>query len=109
MNESEELLLTLRRHKVAARHGDVYDPLNFEGDRDSSSLGDAIVIELVNRFASEVEQSLGADLPDATVLELRQIDHIRPLLLVPIWLEGLLERTCPSPAVRKRAKTVWTA
>ena len=41
ITESDELLQTMRRHKVTARHGDAYDPLSFEGDRDLSCLGDA--------------------------------------------------------------------
>lgn len=105
--ESEELLEALRRHRVLARHGDIYDPLNFTEDRDTSSLGDCIVIELVGRFQREVEQELGAELPEAVVHALREIDHIRPLLLVPVWMDGLLERTCPLPAVRKRIKAIW--
>ncbi len=43
ITESDELLQTMRRHKVTARHGDLYDPLSFEGDRDAASLGDALV------------------------------------------------------------------
>lgn len=105
--ESEELLDALRRHRVLARHGDVFDPLNFVQDRDASSIGDAIVIELVQRFAAEVEAELGTDLPNATLAGLREIDHIRPLLLVPVWLDGLLERTCTAPAIRKQIKQVW--
>ena len=107
MTESEELLRTLRRHKVAARHGDLYDPFNFEGDRDASSLGDVIVIELINRFAAEVEAGLADELPASTVMGLREIDNIRPLMLIPVWIDGLLERTCALPAMRKRVKTVW--
>ena len=34
ISESDELLQAMRRHKVAARHGDIFDPLSFEGDRD---------------------------------------------------------------------------
>ncbi len=105
--EDDDLLQVMRRHKVAARHGDLYDPLNFEGDRDSSSLGDGIVIELVNRFAAEVERQLGGELPVATLLGLREIDNIRPTLLVPVWIEGLLERTCSFPSMRKLVKTIW--
>ncbi len=97
----------MRRHKVTARHGDIYDPLSFEGDRDASSLSDAIVIDLVGRFAAEVEAAMGDSLPVATLLELRELDHLRPLLLVPVWLDGLLERTCPALAMRKRVKTLW--
>jgi hypothetical protein len=107
ITESEELLTAMRRHKVCARHGDLFDPINFEGDRDSSSLGDAIVIELLGRFASEVQTQLADELPGAALLGLREIDNIRPLLLIPVWLDGLLERTCSLPSMRKRVKTVW--
>lgn len=106
-HESEELLDVMRRHKIIARHGDIYDPFNFEGDRNTSSLGDAIVIELLNRFPAAVENELGNDLPDATIAGLREIDNVRPLLLVPVWIDGLLERTCAFPELRKRVKVVW--
>jgi UDP-2,3-diacylglucosamine pyrophosphatase LpxH len=105
--EGDELLETLRRHRVCARHGDIYDPFNFEGDRDASSLGDAIVIELLNRFSARVEAELGEDLPPATLRGLREIDNIRPLLLVPVWIDGLLERTCSFLAMRKEVKQIW--
>ncbi len=107
ITESDELLQAMRRHKVTARHGDAFDPLSFEGDRDLSGLTDAITLDLVGRFVIEVEQNLGHELPDAAILGLREIDNFRPLLLVPAWIEGLLERTCPQPAVRKRVKQVW--
>jgi UDP-2,3-diacylglucosamine pyrophosphatase LpxH len=106
-NENEELLEALRRHKVFARHGDIYDPFNFEGDRNQSSLGDAIVVELLNRFPAEVEKQMGGDLPDATFAGLREIDNVRPLLLVPVWVDGILERTCAFPELRKRVKIIW--
>lgn len=106
-NESGELLDVLRRHKVFARHGDIYDPFNFEGARNASSLGDAIVIELLNRFPVAVQQALGDDLPQATVLGLRELDNVRPLMLVPVWIDGLLERTCSQASVRRQVKLVW--
>jgi len=107
ITESDELLQIMRRHKVTARHGDIHDPLSFEGDRDASSLGDAIVIELLTRFAGEVESALGDSLPVSALLGLRELDNIRPTLLVPAWMDGLLERTCPLPAQRKQVKTLW--
>jgi len=106
-HESETLLETMRRHKVFARHGDIYDPFNFEGDRNVSSLGDAIVVELLNRFPAVVEEEMGADLPDAAFYGLREIDNVRPLLLVPVWIDGILERTCAFPELRKRVKLIW--
>jgi UDP-2,3-diacylglucosamine pyrophosphatase LpxH len=107
ITESDELLQAMRRHKVTARHGDVFDPLSYEGDRDLSGLSDAIELDLIGRFAVQVEQTLGHEMPDATVLALREIDNFRPLLLVPVWIEGMLERTCPQAAVRKRVKQLW--
>jgi UDP-2,3-diacylglucosamine pyrophosphatase LpxH len=105
--ENEPLLETMRRHRLLARHGDIYDPFNFEQDRDASSLGDVLIIELMNRFTTQVERELGEDLPAAVVLGLREIDNIRPLLLVPVWVDGLLERGCPSSSMRKRVKQIW--
>lgn len=105
--ESDELLDVLRRHKTFARHGDIYDPFNFEEDRDASSLGDAMVIELLSRFSQQVENDMGGDLPADTLRGLREIDNIRPLLLVPVWIDGLLERTCAYPSMRKHVKHIW--
>lgn len=107
--ENPELLDVLRRHKVFARHGDLYDPFNFEGEREISSLGDAIVIELLNRFSSACATELANELPDATLAGLRELDNVRPVLLVPVWIDGLLERTCPLPSQRLRVKRVWDA
>ncbi len=105
--ESNELVQVMRRHKVFARHGDIYDPFNYEGDRDASSLGDVIVLELLNRFGEQVSQQLSDELPDSTLAGLREIDNIRPLLMIPVWIDGLLERSCPQPSIRKEVKRIW--
>ncbi|MCH7753090.1 MAG: hypothetical protein IH898_13180 [Planctomycetes bacterium] len=105
--ESNELVEVMRQHKVFARHGDVYDPFNYEGDRDASSLGDVIVLELLNRFGVKVKQELGNDLSSSALAGLREIDNIRPLLLIPVWIDGLLERCCRQSAVRKEVKRIW--
>jgi UDP-2,3-diacylglucosamine pyrophosphatase LpxH len=107
--EDNELLQIMRRHKVFARHGDVYDPFNFEGDRNASSMGDVVVIELLNRFGAQVARELADELPPSALAGLREIDNIRPLLLAPVWIDGLLERSCPQPSVRKQVKKVWDA
>lgn len=105
--EDDALLETLRRHKTFVRHGDVFDPFNFMGDRDASSLGDAVVVELLNRFAAAAQTQLAGELPQATLAGLRELDNVRPLLLIPVWIDGLLERTCPYPSQRKRVKQLW--
>ncbi len=96
-DESEPLRDLQRRHNVVARHGDVHDPFSFEGDRNGSSLGDAIAIELIDRFTAEAATQLGDELSPALLSGLRETHYIRPLLLAPAWLEGLLRRTCHDP------------
>jgi len=95
-----------RDHKVFARHGDIFDPSNFEHDRDASSLGDVIVIELLDKFGMAVRDHLGSRLPDACDAGLREIDNVRPLSMIPIWVDGLLSNTC-SPELAKEIKTIW--
>jgi UDP-2,3-diacylglucosamine pyrophosphatase LpxH len=104
--ENDELMSLYRKHRVFARHGDIFDKLNFEGNRDASSIGDAVVIELLNRFSLIVSQELGKDLPPACAAGLREIDNVRPLLLVPVWVNGIVARTCP-PVLAQKIKNIW--
>ena len=105
--DDAELQDVMRRHRVFARHGDIYDAFNFAGDRSASSLGDVVVIELLNRFASEISEQLVSELPAATLAGLGELDNLRPSLLAPIWIEGLLERSCPLPTQRTKVKRTW--
>ncbi|MCP4522261.1 MAG: hypothetical protein GY827_11325 [Cytophagales bacterium] len=116
-HESEALIASFKRHNVFARHGDIFDPFNYTGDRDKSSLGDAIVVELLNRFPTLVEKKLTEKYqsqPD--LLEqlkpcfegLKETDNVRPLLYIPIWVDGLLERTCKGhPKIIDEIKEIW--
>ncbi len=105
-SESEALTEVMDAHRVLARHGDVYDPFNFEETRDASSLGDAIVIDLLNRFPMTVEKRLRKDLPAETLNGLKEIDNVRPLTSIPIWIDGLLQRTCPDPEYKRAVKQI---
>ena len=105
-SESSALDDIYRAHRVFARHGDIFDKLNFEEQRDRSSVGDAIVVELVNRFPLAVERELGTDLPERCARGLREIDNVRPLVLIPVWVNGLIKRTC-SKAVAEKIKDIW--
>jgi UDP-2,3-diacylglucosamine pyrophosphatase LpxH len=105
-NESQLLEQTLSDHHVFARHGDIYDPFNYEGNRDASSLGDVIVVELLNRFPEEVIRQF--DLPESFTEGLKEIDNVRPLLLIPVWIDALLDNTCSGlPDLAKQVKGVW--
>jgi hypothetical protein len=105
--ESPVLARLCEAHKAWFRHGDRFDPLNCEGGRDGSSLGDAIVVDLVNRFAATVNRKMGEELPKECVEGLRQIDYVRPLLLIPVWVNGVLRRTCPDEDSAARVKSIW--
>jgi UDP-2,3-diacylglucosamine pyrophosphatase LpxH len=105
-SESQLIEKTYREHQVFARHGDIFDPSNFEHSRDASSLGDAIVIELLDKFGMAVQDQFGATLPNACVAGLREIDNVRPLSMIPIWIDGLLTNTC-TPELAKGIKTIW--
>jgi len=83
--------LTFRcpEHGVIARHGDKYDQFNYDATagRDASSIGDAIVVELVNRFPAEVEKEIeNSDQGKQVVQRLREIDNVRPLSVIPRWV-----------------------
>ena len=105
--EDDRLLDVLRRHRVFARHGDLFDPLSCTGDRDVASLNDAILIELVARFVAQIEHQMGSDLPAAVPAGLRWIHDVRPVLWAPIFLEGLLRRFSVRPALSIQIKRCW--
>jgi len=104
--EYPQLLEIYRDHKVWARHGDIFDSDNFDGDRNTSSLGDAIVVELLNRFPAVVREKLGTRLPPACLEGLKEIDNVRPLVVIPTWIDSLLRRTC-SKDQAKAVKDIW--
>jgi len=93
-------------YKVFARHGDIYDCFNFDGNRDASSLGDAIVIDLINRFPNEVAKAIGTTTDPNLISHLREIDNVRPLIDIPLWVYGVCRRA-KSPETEKKVKEVW--
>ncbi len=105
--DDEMLLDTLRRYRLLARHGDIFDPLCYHGQRDTSSLADAIAIELLTPFASQIVIELKESLPRATAAGLVDLHHVRPLLMLPSWIESLLDRTCTQPQLCRRVKQIW--
>ena len=57
--ESPQLTKIFQDHRIWARHGDIFDSMNYEKNRNASSLGDAVVVELLNRFPDAVAKQLG--------------------------------------------------
>jgi UDP-2,3-diacylglucosamine pyrophosphatase LpxH len=107
LDEVPKLRTICEQHNVYARHGDIFDPFNYEKSRAASSLGDAIVIELLNRFPLEVRKQMARGLPKACLEGLKEIDNVRPLLAIPVWVNGLLRRTCKDEAQIKGVKKIW--
>lgn len=102
-------------YRVQARHGDIHDKFNFMGHRDASSIGDAIVIELLNRYPLEVKKRLatlvaGGNITskeqDNIVAKLKEIDNLRPLLEAPSWVLMLSASTANSDA-SEAIKDAW--
>jgi UDP-2,3-diacylglucosamine pyrophosphatase LpxH len=93
-------------YHVIARHGDYYDSMNYEGNRDASSLGDAIVIDLLNKFPVAVERESVLGSNQGLVDRLKEIDNVQPLLDIPIWLQGVCNEY---PGVEERVHSAWNA
>jgi UDP-2,3-diacylglucosamine pyrophosphatase LpxH len=76
---------------VMIRHGDCYDSLNYDRKqgRDASSIGDALVIDLLNHFPEEVRTRLQLSKRHKLYLQLKEIDNVRPLLEIPAWIKGV--------------------
>ena len=104
-------------YKVFARHGDIYDDFNYMGNRDASSIGDAIVIELLNKYPEQVIRSLSALVAAGSVTEdemeriskqLKELDNIRPLLDAPSWVLMVANKT-QNVVARKVIEEAWDA
>jgi UDP-2,3-diacylglucosamine pyrophosphatase LpxH len=74
---------------VVARHGDCFDRLNYAGNRDASSIGDGLVIDLLNHFPIKVKNDLKLNKKHPLIMQLREIDNVRPLLDIPAWIRGV--------------------
>ncbi len=104
-------------YKVLARHGDIYDKFNYMGNRDASSIGDAIVIELLNKYPHEVDAALIVLVDDGELSRaekdkitalLKELDNIRPLLDLPSWVLMVANKT-ENAAARRAIEVTWDA
>jgi hypothetical protein len=120
-DESDFLADLFQEHNVFARHGDVFDTFNYvpsdprkaergeyiREDRDKASLGDALVVELFNRFPDEVDAALGADIPPELSKALRELGNIRPALVAPAWIDGLIHKYDLGADREAQIKQIW--
>ncbi|MDT8306644.1 MAG: metallophosphoesterase [Anaerolineae bacterium] len=106
--ESERLMEVYRRHRIYARHGDIFDPFNYieAKGRDAATLGDALVVDLINRFPHLLRQRM-TDLPPEFVDGLDELANVRPSLLVPVWVDSLLSSSDLTRAQNHAVKRIW--
>ena len=85
--ENEDLRDVLSGHGVVARHGDVFDPFSFDGDRQACSLTDCFAIELFVPFCKQMELVSEDVLALTALAGVRELSAVRPWLLIPRWIE----------------------
>ncbi|MBM3145847.1 MAG: hypothetical protein FJ010_12950 [Chloroflexi bacterium] len=107
--ESPQISDLLRRYSVFCRHGDQFDPLNFnrEAGRDFSSVGDAMTIDLLTRFPYEVRHRLGSDVPLSFSEGLKELSNVRPALVTPMWVNNLIVHHAEDPDKAEMIKQIW--
>lgn len=106
--ESPRLWNVLQRHRTYARHGDKFDGFNYEEaqGRNGATLGDAIVVELVNRFPHEVRQQVEG-LPADFAVGLDELANVRPSLVIPVWVDALLRTSDLTSDQVRQIKGIW--
>lgn len=86
-------------HRVWLQHGDLYDSQNYHSalGRAASSLGDVVVVELLNRFPDVVFNELRTRFPRDKIhpqllQALRELDNVRPATHAPIFVHDIARR-----------------
>ena len=83
-------------YRTVARHGNSFDKFN---PQSQSSIGDAIVIDLIGKFPKLMAKDNRADEHVLGLLE--EIEFVRPYVDVPQWLESLsLSDSCCKSLVK---------
>lgn len=91
-DEYPEIERLFRDYKVFARHGDCYDPFNFDSEkgRNYPTLGDAFTMEVCNRYPEQLRRK--PHLNVEIINKLRQLTNVRPALASPLWVTGQLRK-----------------
>jgi UDP-2,3-diacylglucosamine pyrophosphatase LpxH len=100
--ENKDLQQSQTDHHVYALHGDKFDKTNYQPpSRDHSSVGDVVVLKLLNEIPNQISQQLThfpkskigtiTDI-DTFVKELREIDNLRPYSLAPLWISYVIKK-----------------
>ncbi len=109
LEEAPWLAELLARHHVYARHGDIFDALNYHASlgRDHATVGDAMTIELLTRFPLEVRRRMGDDIPPDFSEGLKELSNVRPALVTPMWVNNLIRNHGGSRSQSEAIKAIW--
>ncbi len=107
--ESPLLMDVFRQHHVFARHGEIFDKLNYnsEAGRDVATLGDAVASEMLTLFPLEVHRRLGDELPEQFSSGLKELTNVRPVLVTPLWISNLVSNYAGSREIADEVKSIW--
>lgn len=86
-------------HRLYVQHGDQYDEFNYHAKlgRGESSIGDAIVVELITKFPIEVVRRIKETYPEDELRQdfldaLKELDNVRPSHNTVIYLRNLIDK-----------------
>jgi UDP-2,3-diacylglucosamine pyrophosphatase LpxH len=108
-HEWDALVRLFEKYRIFARHGDCYDRWSFNSElgRNAATIGDALSVELINRFPEEVEKSLGDALPSHFYRGLHEMIHVRPNVAVPLWIGGQIRQYGVVKKLEAVLKEIW--
>jgi UDP-2,3-diacylglucosamine pyrophosphatase LpxH len=109
LDENAAIAALCAAHRLHVQHGDIFDAINYQKDkgRDASSLGDAIVIEILNGFPERVKNELGLRDDDPLYRAFKEADNIRPLLALPDYFAMASHHFGTGPQ-QKKIQTLWS-
>ncbi|MGE5123205.1 MAG: hypothetical protein ACM3H7_01710, partial [Acidobacteriaceae bacterium] len=108
-SEWDTLQGLFEKYRIFARHGDIYDRWSYNSElgRNAATLGDALCVELMNRFPEELEKSLGDHLPEHFYHKLREMVNVRPIVAVPLWIGSQIHHYGLVEKMKARLKETW--
>ncbi len=107
--ESDTIMALFEAYRVYGRHGDNFDPVNFDPEkgRDVATVGDAMTIELLTRFPYEVRRKMQDKLPLALSEGLKELSNVRPAIVTPMWVSNLILNYADDPQQAEVVKGIW--
>jgi UDP-2,3-diacylglucosamine pyrophosphatase LpxH len=93
---------------VFATHGHGVDAVNWHRKAEGYwALGDAVVLRVVNRFATVACERLGLALSTETGRLLQELDNIEPISDIPVYVRWLAEKSLAIKKQRKDIEKAW--